>query len=133
MVAALPRVVHARAGQPPCRSLGLGLDFVPGKHLVLANDPGAFARAVVELLGDPGRAMRIGRAGRAAVSATCSPDAVASRLETMLASILEVPPAISLGDRWVRWVRFQARESRWRLGRLRRSLVRSGWATSSGT
>jgi len=131
------KVVEAMASGLPVVTTSVGaqgLEVTPGEHLMLADEPGAFARAVVELLGEPGRAERIGRAGRAAVSATCSPDAVAFRLEAMLASILEgPPPAIPPGDWWVRWVRSQAREARWRLGRLRRSILRSGGAASSGT
>jgi glycosyltransferase involved in cell wall biosynthesis len=49
-------------------SLGCeGLDVEPGRHLLVADDPAAFADAVVALLGDPARRAALGAAGRALV------------------------------------------------------------------
>jgi glycosyltransferase involved in cell wall biosynthesis len=42
-----------------------GIAVEPGRNLVVADDPGAFAAAVVDLLRDPARAAAIGAAGRA--------------------------------------------------------------------
>lgn len=44
-----------------------GLDVADGRHLVLADDPAAFADAVVALLQAPGRAAEIGQAAAAHV------------------------------------------------------------------
>ena len=44
-----------------------GLDLEPGKHLVVADAPGAFAAEVVSLLRDPKRGQRLGASGRDAV------------------------------------------------------------------
>jgi polysaccharide biosynthesis protein PslH len=41
-----------------------GLPLVPGRHFVQADDPAAFAEAVVSLLRDPARRESLGRAGR---------------------------------------------------------------------
>lgn len=49
-------------------SLGCeGLDVVPGEHLLVADEPRAFAEAVVRLLGDDRERARLGAAGRALV------------------------------------------------------------------
>ena len=45
----------------------LALNAVPGRDFQLADDADSFARAVVELLGDPAARERFGRAGREAV------------------------------------------------------------------
>jgi glycosyltransferase involved in cell wall biosynthesis len=45
-----------------------GLDFVPGKEILIADDPAAFARSVVELLRDPARRKAMGEAARKRVS-----------------------------------------------------------------
>ena len=41
-----------------------GLDFVPGKEILVADDPAAFAGHVVELLRNPGRRKAMGEAAR---------------------------------------------------------------------
>jgi glycosyltransferase involved in cell wall biosynthesis len=41
-----------------------GLEFDPGREILIADTPGAFASAVSELLGDPARRERIARAAR---------------------------------------------------------------------
>ncbi|HEU0026300.1 MAG TPA: glycosyltransferase [Ktedonobacterales bacterium] len=49
-------------------SLGCeGLDVTSGEHLLVADEPGAFAEAVVSLLHDEARRSRLGAAGRALV------------------------------------------------------------------
>ncbi len=45
-----------------------GLDFVPGKEILIADDPAAFAGNVVELLRDPARRKVMGEAARKRVS-----------------------------------------------------------------
>ncbi|MEO7002754.1 MAG: glycosyltransferase [Ktedonobacterales bacterium] len=44
-----------------------GIDCVPDRHLLVADDPAAFAEAVVGLLRDPARRAALGAAGRALV------------------------------------------------------------------
>jgi glycosyltransferase involved in cell wall biosynthesis len=41
-----------------------GLPIMPGEHFLRADDPTAFAEAVVDLLGDPARRRALGAAGR---------------------------------------------------------------------
>jgi glycosyltransferase involved in cell wall biosynthesis len=41
-----------------------GLDVVPDRHLLIADDPEVFAREVVGVLRDRERARRLGEAGR---------------------------------------------------------------------
>jgi glycosyltransferase involved in cell wall biosynthesis len=45
-----------------------GLPVVPGEHLLAADEPSAFASAVVGLLRDPARRRRLGQAGRELVA-----------------------------------------------------------------
>jgi glycosyltransferase involved in cell wall biosynthesis len=49
-----------------------GLPLEPGTHFLQADEPEAFARAVVSLLRDPGRRLDLGNAGRALVEARYS-------------------------------------------------------------
>jgi glycosyltransferase involved in cell wall biosynthesis len=44
-----------------------GLDLVPGKEVLVASTPSEFARAVLEVLDDPGRRAELAAAGRRAV------------------------------------------------------------------
>ncbi len=46
-----------------------GLDFVPGKEILIADTPEQFAASIVELLRDPVRRKRLGEAARQRVSA----------------------------------------------------------------
>lgn len=41
-----------------------GLDFEPGKEILIADDPATFARHVIELLRDPERRRMLGDAAR---------------------------------------------------------------------
>jgi polysaccharide biosynthesis protein PslH len=41
-----------------------GIEAVPGREIEIADEPGAFASAVVRILDDPDLALRLGRAGR---------------------------------------------------------------------
>lgn len=49
-----------------------GLSVESGKHLLIADQPEAFARAVVELLGNSSMRIALGSAGRALVEAEYS-------------------------------------------------------------
>jgi polysaccharide biosynthesis protein PslH len=62
-------------------SLGAeGLDSVPGRDLLIADDPDEFAAAVLRILNDPELAMRLGAAGRTLVSESYSWQGTASSL-----------------------------------------------------
>ena len=65
-----------------------GIDVVDGENILLADEPAAFARAVVSLLGDRPRAARIGGAGRALMEARYGWDAVAVDLLRVYAGLL---------------------------------------------
>jgi glycosyltransferase involved in cell wall biosynthesis len=62
------KILEAWAMGRPVVSTSLGaegLDGVPGKHLLIADDPAEFARAVLRILREPGLANELGSAGRA--------------------------------------------------------------------
>jgi glycosyltransferase involved in cell wall biosynthesis len=58
-----------------------GLPLVPGRHFIQADDPGAFAGAVVSLLRDPERRGALGREGRRLVEQHYAWPQVARRFE----------------------------------------------------
>ena len=58
-----------------------GLALEPGRHFVAADDPAAFAGAVVGLLRDPDRRRTLGREGRSLVEASYSWPTVAREFE----------------------------------------------------
>jgi glycosyltransferase involved in cell wall biosynthesis len=53
-----------------------GIDFTPGRELVIADDADSFADAVVRLLGDRDERQRLGDAARAQVAARYDPDVI---------------------------------------------------------
>jgi len=61
-----------------------GLPVVDGTHVVLADDPPAFARAIVALVGDPDRRTALEAAARALVVERYDWSAVAGQLEDAL-------------------------------------------------
>ena len=64
-----------------------GLNFKEGKEIVLADDPAAFAEAVVELLTDPARRQEVGRAARRRVEESYSVPALRSATRAALARV----------------------------------------------
>ncbi|HEY8053436.1 MAG TPA: glycosyltransferase family 4 protein [Steroidobacteraceae bacterium] len=65
------KILEAWAMARPVVSTTLGaegLDAVPGRHLLVADDPADFARSVLRILGEPGLGDELGREGRALVS-----------------------------------------------------------------
>lgn len=78
-------------------SLGCeGLAVRNDEHLVIADDPRAFAARCVELFGDPDRAEALGLAGRALMEREYSWDLIGDRLEALHRELL---PAERAGDR----------------------------------
>jgi glycosyltransferase involved in cell wall biosynthesis len=65
-----------------------GLPLTPGHHFVQADDPVAFARAVVSLLRDPVRRRALGIAGRELVARRYSWTQVASEFEAHCAAVI---------------------------------------------
>jgi sugar transferase (PEP-CTERM/EpsH1 system associated) len=68
-----------------------GIGALPGRDLLLADEPGAFARAILDLLADPARAAALGAAGRAFIAAGWTWEAHFLRLEAaFLEALAEV-------------------------------------------
>ena len=65
-----------------------GLDVRDGEHLLVADDPGAFAAAVVRLIGDPTLRARLGDQGRELVRATYGWERSVDRLDAFHDEIL---------------------------------------------
>ena len=77
------KILEALALAVPVVSTTLGaegLDLVPGREIVLADEPEAFAVGVVRLLDDQAARDAMGEAGRAAVAAAYSWDRIEQRL-----------------------------------------------------
>ena len=69
-------------------SLGCeGLSVVSGKHLIVADQPEAFAQAVIELLNNPEKRQALGTAGRALVEAEYSWEQCGKRLLQLVAEM----------------------------------------------
>jgi polysaccharide biosynthesis protein PslH len=64
-----------------------GIEVVDGEHLLIRDDAQGFADAVVELLGNPERASRLGRQGRQLVLAKYRWETVVDHLEAFLEKI----------------------------------------------
>jgi hypothetical protein len=67
-----------------------GLPIAGGEHLLLADDPASFARAVVGLLRDSGRRSQLEAAARALVVARYDWSAVAGALEQALTRVAQL-------------------------------------------
>ena len=77
------KILEAMAMRKPVVSTSLGcegLEVEAGKHLLLANEPEAFAHSVIELLKDPEKRQALGNAGRALVEAQYSWERCGDRL-----------------------------------------------------
>jgi glycosyltransferase involved in cell wall biosynthesis len=70
-----------------------GLDFVPGKEILIADTPQQFAASIVELLRDPVRRRRLGEAARQRVGANYDLRTLESAIEIAL-NTLKSPSAI---------------------------------------
>ena len=66
-----------------------GLPLVEGEHVVRADDPAAFADAVVALLRDPARRRALGQAGRRMVEERYAWPQVAREFEAHCAQVLQ--------------------------------------------
>lgn len=64
-----------------------GIDFTPGRELVIADDAERFADAVVRLLNDPPERTRLGQAARKRVLERYDPDAIGVGVLALLAEL----------------------------------------------
>lgn len=74
-----------------------GLGLRAEEHLLVADDPAAFAAAIERLLGDAALWGRLADAGRAHIAALHGRDAIAARFLAVLDAILAHPPRRSAG------------------------------------
>ena len=63
-----------------------GLGLVDGEAVLIRDDAGSFARALVDLLGDPGRAEVLGQAGRERIRSLLDPETNLRRLDAALST-----------------------------------------------
>ena len=85
------KIVEAWAMARPVVSTALGaegLEAEPGRHLLIADDPAAFARAVVRVLDEPALAAELGRSGRALAAERYSWRGAARALEDFFRRLL---------------------------------------------
>ena len=88
------KVLEALAMGRPVVATPLGAEGVaaePGRDLVIADGPATFARAVLDLLGEPGRAAEMGNRGRALVERLYTWDACAARYASIYAELAGAP------------------------------------------
>src|SRR6267154_349452 len=97
------KILEAAAMAKPVVSTRIGaegLNFSDGEEIVLADEPRAFARAIVDLLADPVRRRTIGLAARRRVEAQYSMSALRSALgqafAQLPANLSNVAPAAEL-------------------------------------
>jgi glycosyltransferase involved in cell wall biosynthesis len=93
------KVLEGLAMSRPLVSTSLGcegIDAVDGQHLLIADEPTAFASAVLRVLEDRDLAARLGRGGRELVEGAYSWSSVLERLERFVFERLHAPPASSV-------------------------------------
>lgn len=92
-----------------------GIRAVPGRDLLVADDPASFAAAVVAVLVDGPLAASVGAAGAAAVTRQCAPAVVRPEVHALLPEVMQNGPA---RDRYrTRQAPKLAVAAAWRLGR----------------
>jgi glycosyltransferase involved in cell wall biosynthesis len=79
MAAGTPVVATAKGAE--------GLDAVAGEHLLIADEPAAFADHVIALLADPARRARLARAGRALVETRYDWRVLGPQFESLLRAV----------------------------------------------
>jgi polysaccharide biosynthesis protein PslH len=70
-----------------------GIDVVPDRDILLADDPDGFARAVVRLLADPSFAARIGASARRVAVERYAWSAASAKLEQFYREVIDGRPA----------------------------------------
>jgi glycosyltransferase involved in cell wall biosynthesis len=66
-----------------------GIDAVPGRDIMIADEPRDFAAAVTALLADPGKAAEMGRAGRRLAEERYSWPAAGDALDRFIGELRE--------------------------------------------
>lgn len=85
------KVLEALAAGRPVVGTAIGvegLEAVAGRHLVVENEPEAFARAVARLLADDEEAQRLARAGRELIDASYSWPLIGRRYADLLETVV---------------------------------------------
>jgi glycosyltransferase involved in cell wall biosynthesis len=78
-----------------------GLDVIPDRHIVLADDPRAFAESVLRLLDDPQRCLDLATEGRHLVEQRYGWDALTNKFASFIRQIVGkevssyLPPAVT--------------------------------------
>jgi len=70
-----------------------GIDVAHGEHLLIADEPRAFADSVLQLLNDRELAHKLGREGRSLVERRYTWETVVNRLEGFYTQLLAALPA----------------------------------------
>ena len=86
------KLLEGMAMARPCVSTTLGAEGIeaePGRDLLLADDPQAFADAVLRVLADPALGARLGRAGRCVAEEKYSWRAASLELEKLVRQAIE--------------------------------------------
>jgi len=86
------KIFEAMAMGKAVVSTTLGAEGLPVRHnenIILADDPAAFARAVIDLLRDPQRRAQLGRAARELVARNHGWPAVAASFDRILQAVLK--------------------------------------------
>jgi glycosyltransferase involved in cell wall biosynthesis len=94
------KIVEAWAMAKPIVSTTLGaegIDGVPGRDILIADEPDAFAKATVRILDDPAFAKALGEAGRRLAEERYSWRAAGRALEGFMSSLLAGPRKVSAG------------------------------------
>lgn len=84
------KVVEAMAGGLPVVTTEVGaqgMRLQSGEHILIADDPGEFADAVLRLLKDPGLHERIARQGKEYVAEHLSPASMQRRVDALVADL----------------------------------------------
>lgn len=86
------KVLEAMAMGRPIVSTAVGCEGIPamdGEHLLIRNDPEAFAHGVLDLLDDPAQASRLGRSGRQLVERQFAWESVVAGLDRFHECLLQ--------------------------------------------
>ncbi len=102
------KILEAAAMRKPIVSTSVGaegLDFVNHREIILADDPGDFARAVASLLGDAGLRRRLGDASRRVIEQRYSLGALRSALRAAFEKLPTLQRDVALSQPIARGIR----------------------------
>jgi glycosyltransferase involved in cell wall biosynthesis len=90
------KVVEGLAMAKPIVTTSLGCEGIAvreGEHLLIADDPSAFASAILELFADPGLGARLGDAGRQLAEREYSWQSAGERMEALYRQVAGTRPS----------------------------------------